>query len=250
VAKSSSADRRARVEQVRAQQKSGGSRGLLIVGICSLVALALVGSTLWFSSAVPYVSRDYWDNREFASLSVDQIGAPASACGEITTKPAKGNNDHVPEGTPMTYPESPPAFGTHWANWEEMGRKFYAAADRPPVGKLVHNLEHGYTLLWYDETVAADAAQLADVKALADKYVGTDNLRLKFKAVPWLAGDGDPFPDGQHVALTHWSNGGTGDAATGEQVGVWQYCSAPSGAALKDFMEKYPYLDSPEPNAM
>jgi hypothetical protein len=36
----------------------------------------------------------------------------------------------------------------------------------------------------------------------------------------------------------------------GEQVGVWQYCSAPSGAALETFMKDYPYLDSPEPDAM
>lgn len=32
-----------------------------------------------------------------------------------------------------------------------------------------------------------------------------------------------------------------------QQVGVWQYCSAPSGAALEAFMEEYPYTDSPEP---
>jgi Protein of unknown function (DUF3105) len=250
VAKSSSAERRARVEQLRATETRTSGRSILIVGLSGLVALALVGSTLWFSSAVPYVSRQWWDNREFQSLSIEQIGAPASACGQVTTKKANGNNDHVPEGTPMTYPDSPPAFGTHWGVWETMDRKFYTAQDRPALGKLVHNLEHGYTLLWYDDTIATDSAQMADVEAIADKYAGTDNMRLKFKAVPWTADDGDPFPDGQHVALTHWSNGGVGQDATGVQEGVWQYCSAPSGAALKSFMEKYPYLDSPEPNAM
>jgi len=65
------------------------------------------------------------------------------------------------------------------------------------------------------------------------------------------AGDAhDAEFDGQHIAFTHWSNGGTGDSATGEQVGVWQYCSEPSGAALKSFMEEYPYMDSPEPGAV
>ena len=91
---------------------------------------------------------------------------------------------------------------------------------------------------------------MADIEAIADKYRGTDNFRLKFKAAPWLADDGAAFPEGQHVAFTHWSAGGTGQAATGEQLGVWQYCSAPSGAAVKAFMEKYPYVDSPEPDAM
>ena len=35
-----------------------------------------------------------------------------------------------------------------------------------------------------------------------------------------------------------------------KQVGVWQYCSDVSGAALETFMEDYPYMDSPEPNAV
>ena len=126
----------------------------------------------------------------------------------------------------------------------------YTADDRPDLGELVHNLEHGFTMLWYDETAAADEPMMEHIEAIATKYKGTDNLRLKFKAVPWLKADGKPFPEGQHIAFTHWSNGGTGEAATGEQVGVWQYCSEPSGAAIKDFMVKYPYLDSPEPDAV
>jgi hypothetical protein len=69
--------------------------------------------------------------------------------------------------------------------------------------------------------------------------------------VPWLESDGKPFPADNHIAFTHWSKGGKDVAVqdTGKQVGVWQYCSAPSGEALEDFMLKYPYLDSPEPNA-
>ena len=52
-------------------------------------------------------------------------------------------------------------------------------------------------------------------------------------------------PDGKHIALTHWS---VGDGE--EQVGVWQYCDAPSGEAVAQFAEDYPYSDSPEPAAM
>ena len=37
--------------------------------------------------------------------------------------------------------------------------------------------------------------------------------------------------------------------AADAQVGVWQYCSDVSGAALEDFMLKYPYTDSPEPTS-
>jgi hypothetical protein len=132
-----------------------------------------------------------------------------------------------------------------------MERKLYSEGDRPELGALVHNLEHGYTILWYDETVADDADQMTELRGIADKFEGTSNLRFKFKAVPWLESDGQAFPDDQHIAFTHWSIGGADqDPAGGGQVGVWQYCSAVSGEALNDFMLKYPYMDSPEPNSM
>jgi hypothetical protein len=249
VAKKPVADRRAAAEQMRAQQRAERSRGLAVVGVSVLVAVAIIGSALWFGSAVPYVSKSWYDTREFQNLALGDIGAPASVCGEITTKPAEGNQQHVEPGTPITYPDAPPAFGKHFSDWETMERKLYTADDRPELGKLVHNLEHGYTILWYDETAAADADMMADITAIAGKYKGTDNFRLKFKAAPWLKSDGEAFPDGTHIAFTHWSAGGTGDSATGEQVGVWQYCSAPSGAGIQQFMEKYPYVDSPEPDA-
>ena len=119
------------------------------------------------------------------------------------------------------------------------------------LGILVHNLEHGYTILWYDETVADDSDQMNELRAIADKFAGTSNLRFKFKAVPWLESDGKSFPEGQHIAFTHWSIGGADQDPSGDgQVGVWQYCTDVSGDALNAFMLKYPYMDSPEPTAM
>ena len=90
------------------------------------------------------------------------------------------------------------------------------------------------------------------IKAIADKFAGTTDLRDKFKAVPWTSSDGKPFPDGQHIAFTHWSVGGTTNASSGsdKQVGVWQYCSSVSGAALQTYLNDYPFSDSPEPNGM
>ena len=71
----------------------------------------------------------------------------------------------------------------------------------------MHNLEHGYSLLWYDDTIAKNAKKLDAVKAIADKYEGT-KLTDKFIALPWTPKDGKAFPSGTHVALTHWSAGG------------------------------------------
>ena len=243
-------DRQAVIEQMRKKQKSAERRrGTVIVATCVVVALAIIGL-----AAAP-ILIDKWKSRELNSIALADLGAPASSCQKITTKKADGNQEHVPVGTPVDYPDSPPAFGKHW---NEAGvapapfaRKFYTAKDRPEVEALLHNLEHGYNILWYDETIAEDDDAMADIKAITEKFDGT-SMRDKFIAAPWLKSDDDEgsFPDGQHVALTHWSAGGTGQTDPAQQVGVWQYCTAPSGAAVEDFVEKYPYFDSPEPNAM
>lgn len=244
MAKTEKNDRRAVADKLRAQQRRAERRrNGAIIGVCVVVAVLIVGA-----AAYPRV-KDWWDQRQFADVDLASIGAPASVCQKVVEKDAQGVQDHVPVGTPMTYPDSPPAFGQHWEQWDpNMERRYYTADDRPELGQLVHNLEHGYTFLWYDQTVADDAAELAEVKAMARKFTGDTNFRMKFKAVPWTSKDGDPFPDGQHIAFTHWSKGGEQAQSTDSTKGVWQYCSEPSGAALRDFMLKYPYLDSPEPN--
>ncbi|MBA2956340.1 DUF3105 domain-containing protein [Nocardioides sp. MAH-18] len=250
MAKTAKTDRQAVIEQMRKKQKSAERRrGTVIVVVCVLVALAIVGI-----AAVPII-KDKLDERELSNTALADLGSAASACEKITTKKAEGNQEHVPVGTEVDYPDSPPAFGKHW---NEAGvapapfaRKFYTTEDRPEIEALVHNLEHGYTILWYDETIADDDDALADVQAIAEKFDG-DSLRDKFIAAPWQKSDDDEgtFPEGQHVALTHWSAGGVGETDTTKQVGVWQYCSAPSGEAVEDFVKKYPYFDSPEPDAM
>jgi hypothetical protein len=247
VAKPAKTDRQAVIDQMRKQQKGAEKRrGYAIVGVCVVIALLLIGAAAY------QPVKEWWDLRKFNSIDISDIGAPAAACQKVVTKPADGNQDHVQPGTPIAYQDAPPAFGQHYTSPDPMARKLYTADDRPELGTLVHNLEHGYTILWYDETAAADDSMMTDIRAIASKYDGTSNLRLKFKAVPWLSTDenGNKFPAGQHIAFTHWSIGGADAGNTDNQVGVWQYCSAPSGDALKRFMLNYPYMDSPEPSAM
>lgn len=249
MAKPAKTDRQAVIDQLRKQQKRGDQRrGFAIVGVCVLIGLLIIGAAAYKPV------KDWWDGRELDNLALADIGAPASSCQDITTKKADGGQEHVPTGSPVEYTDSPPAFGAHW---NESGvapapfaRKFYTAEDRPELESLVHNLEHGYTLLWYDDTIADDDADLTELRGIAEKFGDTDNPRYKFIALPWTEADGEPFPDGQHVAFTHWSVGGTGETDTSKQVGAWQYCSEVSGAALDTFMKEYPYFDSPEPNAM
>ena len=245
MAKPAKTDRQQVIDKIRSKQKSAEKRrGFMIVGVCTAIALVIVGA-----AAFQPIS-DWWEKRQFNDLDVAEVGAAASVCGEITTKKAEGNSDHVPSTQQVPYEDAPPAFGPHWNEAglapAPMERKLYTD-DRPELESLVHNLEHGYTILWYDETIADDEDQMLELSALADKLAGTDNFRTKYIAAPWTAEDGKAFPDGQHIALTHWSMGE--EEKEPGQVGVWQYCSEVSGEALNDFMLDYPYTDSPEPDA-
>jgi hypothetical protein len=246
-------DRQAVIDELRKKQKGAERRrGFAIVGVCATIAILIV------VAAAYRPVKNWWDLRKFKDLNLASIGAPASVCDDITTKKADGNQQHVPTGSQVTYSTAPPAFGSHW---NEQGvapapfnRKFYTEKDRPELEALVHNLEHGYTILWYDQSIADDADELNVIDGISDKFRSdSNNLRYKFIAAPWTAQDekeSGKFPDGMHIAISHWSAGGSGETDVAKQVGVFQYCSQPSGEALKAFMLKYPYTDSPEPDAM
>jgi len=239
------ADRRAVVEQMRRDQKRQERRkSLTVLGAAVLVGAIIIGVAAW---QVLAQTRD--DGRELAAIGVS---ADAAGCQEVLAKKAEGSNDHRAEGEKILYPDAPPASGPHWGEFLQGAdiRKFYTDEDRPPLERLVHSLEHGWTILWYDATVAEDDAQLEDVRAIARKFPSATDFNDKFMAVPWTEedGNGQPFPGDASIALTHWSLGGTHGNPEG-QHGIWQYCSEVSGEAVADFMADYPYTDSPEPTA-
>lgn len=240
MAKQDKTSRQAKIDEIRNSSKAADRRrGGMIIGVAVAMGVLIIGAAAWKPVT------DALNAREFNNKDLASIGASAESCQDITTKPASGMQDHVQPGTPLDYEEAPPAFGRHYDAWEPIQRKFYSS-DRPDLGYLVHNLEHGYTILWYDETIADDKEQISLLKGLAGKF-DSDNFRNKFKIAPWTSDDGDAFPEGQHVAMTHWSAGGAGETDVSKHLGVWQYCSEPSGEALEQFMKEYPYMDSPEP---
>ncbi len=246
--KQSERDRRAKIEAMRqAEQARQRRRSWIFLSIAMVVGLALVAAVV-----VPSYLSSRNDPAKKA-LSAFGVSAADASCSPVHTTPGTNTQalrTHVQDGTVEKYATVPPSFGPHWSQPIYPAREFYTARDRPEMEQLVHNLEHGYTILWYDQTVADSDAMMDDLRGIASKKSSTTNLRDKFKAVPWTDEDGDPFPSGQHVAMTHWSVGGADAGQEGKQVGVFQYCSAPSGEALDEFMKKYPYMDSPEPTVL
>ncbi len=246
MAKRKANDRKAILEQMRKEQQAQERRRtMLILGACIAVGLAIIAAV-----AIPILKNNAKQSA-YESRGLDKIGVSPSAakCQPLVTKNATGNNDHRAPGSVIPYDNAPPAFGPHYPTPAPMARKFYTAKDRPQVETLVHNLEHGYNIVWYDDTVAGNSDEVAQLKAIAAKFPGTSKLENKFIVAPWTADDGEAFPGGAHVALTHWSIGGD-NPDPNKQIGIWEYCSSVSGAAVATFVKDYPYSDSPEPGAM
>lgn len=235
------ADRRAVVDQLRReQQRKERRRSLMVVGAAVAVGAVVIGAAVWVA-----MQEDEKSGRELTAIGA---GASKAGCQEIVTEPAEGNNDHRGEGEKILYARTPPAMGAHWGQFliGNQIRAFWSTDDRPPVERLVHSLEHGHTILWYDETISEDAAALDEVETVAEK--AAEATGGKFMAAPWTEEDGEAFPEGTHVALTHWSVNKTFDDAS-DDVGVWQYCTEVSGDAVDEFITEYPETDAPEPGA-
>ena len=240
--KADKADRRAIVEQMRReQQRKERRKSLTVLGAAVAVGALIIGVAVW-----QFVEADNGSGSRLAGIGVS---ASRAGCQDVVTEPAEGGSDHRPEGEKILYPQAPPAFGPHWGQFltGPQIRKLYTIDDRPAVETLLHSVEHGHTILWYNETIANDEAGMDALEDLADQFSGAD-FTNKFIAAPWTSEDGEPFPDDANVALTHWSMGATNGNPEGQQ-GVWQYCSEVSGEAVDQFMQDYPYTDSPEPNA-
>jgi Protein of unknown function (DUF3105) len=245
-------ERRELVEQMRRDAKAAERRRTtVVVSICVVVALIIVGSA-GFSI---YRSNQHQNQVENQSLA--DIGASASAagCEAVQQKSATGAGQHVT--TKVLYETTPPSYGAHNPVPDSSGNHFYTAADRPDVEILVHNLEHGWTIVWYDDTIASDKDAMQALKDTASKFSAHGNdPRYNMIIAPWTKddGEGQPIPDGKHIAFTHWSvhqpvYDPTLYQTAEAEVPSWgesQYCSTFSGGALSEFMKKFPYDDAPE----
>ena len=222
-----------------ARKKEQRSRTIKLLVICLVLAIALLAYPVYL----------FVDDYRARNASIEDLGASigAAGCDPVTEHEATGNQDHVAEGTKVDYSQTPPDSGKHYPSPAPFTKQFYAEADRPPVETLVHNLEHGYTVVWY--RADAPSKQIKNLQRIA-KTFGSDNYDPadKFIAAPWSAADGAGLPDGKNIGITRWTADPNDPSNPAMQKGVRQACTEVSGAAIKDFMTKYPVANSPEPS--
>jgi hypothetical protein len=227
-------DRRAKVEAMRkAEQARERRKSMIFVFIAVLVGVGLIAAV-----AIPSYLKSQDDPKNKA-LSSFGVAASAASCGDVQTKDAGDSvGKHVADGTVEKYDTVPPSYGPHWAQPAYPAREFYTTRDRPEMEQLVHNLEHGYTIVWYDKTIKG--AQLDELKDIATRARTEDAVGPtgKFIVSAWDNAYGT-FPSGKHVGISHWS----------AKAGNIQLCGKVSGAAVQSFIDDFPASDSPEPAA-
>jgi Protein of unknown function (DUF3105) len=222
-----------------ARKKEQRSRTIKLLVICLVLAIGLLAYPVYL----------FVDDYRARNASIEHLGSSiaAAGCDPIAEHEATGNQDHVAEGTKVDYAQTPPDSGKHYPSPAPFTKHFYAEADRPPVETLVHNLEHGYTVVWY--RADAPGKQIKNLQRIA-KTFGSDDYDPadKFIAAPWSDADGAGFPAGKNVVITRWTADPNDPGNPTAQQGVRQACTEVSGAAIKDFMTKYPVANSPEPS--
>ena len=240
--KPASQDRKTRIAEMQKKEKARENRvRLQIIGGCVAILLVL-------GAAITYAVFDA--RKKTPDVAISAIGVPAAAasCDPVTTDKAVGQGDHAdPDKTlKLTYDTVPPSTGHHFAQPAVEARKFYTAADRPKMEVLVHNLEHGYTVLWYDQQ--AGEAKKADLEKLTELANKTDAASEKFIVSAWDPSYG-ALPAGKKFALSHWSATLGPDGKILTQAGHRQLCGALSGEVVKAFVEAHPKTSAPEPGA-
>ena len=241
-----SQDRRARVAEMQQVEKARENRVRLQI-IAGATALLLV-----LAAVITYAVVD--GRNQQPDRAIENIGVPAASasCDAVTSDKAGGNGKHVPPATTprVKYDTVPPSNGPHFDQPEvSNGINFFTAKDRPKIEVLVHNLEHGYTVLWYDAKAGEATDMKAKLEELAKVANKTEWAKDKFIVSAWDPSYGE-LPAGKKFALSHWSATlGADGTSVASQTGHRQLCGDLSGAVVKAFVKDYPRTSAPEPGA-
>ncbi len=239
-------DRRERAAQMQAEQKASERRRLLVVVGACVAVIAIIGAAVAWAVLGE-------QNKKAEALGAISGDVAAASCDPVTDDPATGSSDHVgpgtatPDTTRIDYATIPPSSGQHFVSPALAQRRVYTVADAPPVENLVHNLEHGYTILWYDPSL--EQTDAASFDALATRVNAMKESAGKFLVTPWDTSRG-AFPAGKKYALSHWSAEVDPQTGTvGAQLGHRQLCGGLNTTVVEDFVKAHPWSSAPEPGA-
>lgn len=219
-------DRRQRIDEMRKQQRAAERRkNFMFTGAAIVVALILI-----LAAVIPaYLHDKHQKAKAKQATKVLQLkptaAETAAGCSGVHQDPVSPAAQHVT--TPIDYTKStfgdteggttpiPPSGGQH--NPVSLGdtTRFYPLSEKPRPERAVHNLEHGYIVVWYDSKLPA--SEVTKLQAMA-----TSPKLSRLLVVGWWQSD---LPDNKHVVLTSW--------------GRTERCGTISDAVVNNFYAKH-----------
>jgi hypothetical protein len=202
--------------------------GLALACLCGIGVVGLSGAGLYLMRSTDTVDA----NVPLEELTVEAFPLTAVPGDEIDEEPQPGESPEVEEidpggvqheelGTEIEYSSDPPVGGNHYEVWVEPGLYEEVVED----GYLVHNLEHGYVIIWYncDDLSSAQCDTLKnDIQSVIDYFDGYKVIGMPRSGMPTV------------LALTSW--------------GRLARLNAFDFNLIVEFIEQY-QEQSPEPNA-
>ena len=182
--------RGAKLEQQRAIEARERRNRLMVFALLGVIFAGLVGYSVY--------------NRQQEGRQQEEVRAAVAArraelgCTPLQ-EPADAGQGHLDAATlaeqppDALYPDRPATSGQHFGSWLKTGVYDQQLDERA----LVHNLEHGYVTVYYDEGAPED--QVVALKEYSEEQI--DGPFKKVIVAPW---DGE-LPNNANFSYTAWS---------------------------------------------
>jgi hypothetical protein len=130
----------------------------------------------------------WWNSKQADTGLQQQIAEGQAALSRVKSFPSEGLEQHVPQGSSVYYRTNPPTTGAHYPTPSDPG--YYETLQLP--GNLVHALEHGHIVVYYDRPSSEVIRSLKDwASRFQDRWAGVIVA---------------PMPGiGQGIILTAWT---------------------------------------------
>ena len=198
---------------------------------------------------LPLIKQKQADDRRPGRRSASSESA--AGCQAVMTQEGRRQPGPQADGTPINYPRRPAGVRPALPDTRPVrARKFYTTDDRPRSSTWCTTSSTATRCSGTTRPSPKNTDELAGVQGDRREVRGHRSSTDKFIAAPWTAKDGEPFPSGTHVALTHWSVGGRTRPTPTSSRASGSTAASPAAPSSSTFMKEYPYNDSPEPQAM
>lgn len=135
--------------------------GLIAIAVVGLIAVGVVAYLTLFAGGNGGGDVDGLEGQPLPENGNESL------LSDVQTFPSEGN-DHVASGTDIDYNTIPPTSGPHYDRPASAG--YYT--ETPPLGDLVHSLEHGAVVIYYDPARTSPAAN-ESLRKFTQEHTGT-----------------------------------------------------------------------------